>query len=525
MDTRRGRDKKESENATPAHNESTFDQLKGMIQSRDRTKKILGTLMFGLPIIIVFVFFGLPSDRMSSGASNAARVNKTFISLQDFDQEEKRIQKMQEYYAQMFGQPITFDPERQRAMRRQAVESLVQLELLSQATDKENILVSDKEILNYIQDMNEFKKDGQFQPLYYFQLLEANRLSPANFESKIKKQVQTQRTRQLFEATSRPSQLEMDKLHELSRQQWNIQFVKLDREEHGKKVVVSDSDVLESLKKDDFKKRVQSFFEANRSKYDTPEKISAQAIVVNFTPGNAESEKKALDKISDLHKKSSSEDFGQLAQKFSDDVGTKNKKGDLGYFARGEKEMALEQAAFSLEVGQVSAPVKGFTSYQLIKLTDRKPTAKAELVKVERQIASELLGKDRFEALQNQLAEALKSGQMDTVNATLKSMGLSWEETGFFSLDASQIPKLAEKELKMAVMDLSPKNKLSKSLTSIRNTRYAMYLKETKTIEPVVGGRDEAKMMTQQASNQMQDDWVQQFRTRSNVQINPMVIQ
>ena len=530
MDTRKGRENRENQNTeamkdvTP-QSHSTYDQLKAMLRSRDRTKKIIGTLLFGLPIIVVFVFFGLPSDRGNmSGGSSAARVNRAFISFADFSQEEQRIQKMQEYYAQMFGQPITFDPERQKAMRRQAVESLVQLELLSQATEHENILVSDKEILSFIQDMNEFKKDGQFQPSYYFQLLEANRLSPTTFESKIKKQVQTQRTRQLFESTSRPSQLEVDKLNELSRQQWNIQFVKLDREEQGKKVAVSDAEITEHLAKDEFKKRVNSYFEANRSKYDAPEKVSAQVIIANFTPGNAASEKKAMDKIMDVQTKAATEDFGQLAAKYSDDVGTKNKKGELGYFARGEKEMALENAAFSLEVGKVSAPVKGFTSYQLVKLTDRKAATKAELATVDKKIAAELLGKDKFEALQTQLAESLKSGQVDAVNAALKNMGLNWEETGFFSLDAAQIPKLMEKELKMAALELTPKSTLSKQLVTVRNLHYVLHLKDTKTVE-LDKNKNESKSMTQQASNQLQDDWIQQFRNTSNVQINPMVLE
>lgn len=524
MDTRKGRGNDEDLVDVTPKTGTTFEQLKGLIQSRDRTKKIIGTLLFGLPIIVVFVFFGLPNDNMSGGASNAARVNKTFISLQDFTQEEQRVQKMQEYYAQMFGQPITFDPERQKAMRRQAVESLVQLELLSQATEKENILVSDKEILGFIQEMNEFKKDGQFQPSYYFQLLEANRLSPANFESKIKKQVQTQRTRQLFEAVAKPSQLEMDKLNELSRQQWNVQFVKLDREEQGKKVAVSDAEVTENLAKEEFKKRVQSYFDANRTKYETPEKISAQVIVVNFTPGNAESEKMAMAKIIDIEKKISSEDFGQLAQKFSEDMGTKNKKGDIGYFSRGEKEGAVEQAAFSLEVGKVSPPVKGFTSYQLIKLTDRKPTAKAELASVDRKIAAELLGKDKFEGLQNQLEASVKTGQLEAVNNTLRAMNLNWEETGFFSLDSAQIPKLTEKELKTAAMDLSPKNKMSTQLVSVRNLRYVLFLKDVKMTD-VSSNKIESKTISQQASSQLQDDWIQQYRSNSTVQINPLVVQ
>ncbi len=524
MDTRKGRDTESDLLDVTPKTGSTFEQLKGLMQSRDRTKKILGTLMFSLPIMVVVVFFGLPNDKMGGGASNAARVNKTFISLADFTQEEQRVQKMQDYYAQMFGQPITFDPQRQKAVRRQAVESLVQMELLSQATERENILVSDKEILTFIQEMNEFKKDGQFQPSYYFQLLEANRLSPAGFESKIRKQVQTQRTRQLFEAVAKPSQLEIDQLNELSRQQWNVQFVKLDRDEQGKKINVSDADVTENLGKAEFKKRVQSFFDANRSKYDQPEKISVQVIVTNFTSGNPESEKKAMAKILEIQKQADKEDFGQLAQKMSEDVGTKSKKGDLGYFGRGEKEPAVEQAAFALDVGKVSAPVKGHTSYQLVKLTDRKPIVKAELASVERKIAAELLGKDKFEALQNQLAESVKAGQLEAVETTLKTMGLAWEETGFFSLDSAQIPKLTEKELKTAAMDLSPQHKLSKQLITVRNLHYLLLLKDVKMAD-VDKAKNESKTLAQQASSQLQDDWIQQFRNDSNVQINPLVVQ
>ncbi|MBL7543404.1 MAG: SurA N-terminal domain-containing protein [Bdellovibrionaceae bacterium] len=527
MDTRKGRNKvnEETNEVAAQQSHTVWDNLKGLIQSRDQTKKIIGTLLFGLPIILVFIFFGLPSDKMgAAGASNAARVNKTFISLADFSQEEQRIQKMQEYYAQMFGQPISFDPERQRGMRQQAVETLVQMELLAQASDKERILVSDKEILSFIQEMNEFKKDGQFQPSYYFQLLEANRISPTSFENKIKKQVQTQRTRQLFESAARPSQLEVDKLSELSRQQWNVQFVKLDREEQGKKMAVSDAEIAEHLAKEDFKKRVVSYFEANRSRYDVPERISAQLILVKFVPGKADTEKAAFDKIQDIQKKAETQDFGQLAQQFSDDVGTKSKKGDLGYFSRGEKEMGLENAAFALDVGKVSSPIKGFNSYQLVKVTDRKPVAKAELANVEKKIAGELLGKDKFEVMQNQLAENLKSGQIETVNSTLKTMGVNWDETGFFSLDAPQIPKLSEKELKMAALELSPKNKMSRQLVQVKGNRYILHLKEAKLVD-LDKSRDEAKMLAQQSSNQLQDDWIQQFRNQSTVQINPLVIQ
>lgn len=503
---------------------NTFDQLKQLIQSRDQTKRLLGSLLFGLPIIVVFIFFGLPSDRLSGGGSNAAQVNGTFISLQDFSQEEQRIQKMQEYYAQMFGQPVTFDPQRQKAMRQQAAESLIQMELLSQATEQEKILVSDKEILAYIQDMNEFKQDGVFQASLYFQLLEANRLTPANFENKIRKQIQTIRTRQLFEASVKPSKFELNKLSELSKEQWNIRFVKINKEELVGKVKIDESEVKKSLSSDDFQKRVKSFFEANQSKYNESERVSAQVIVVNFTPGNGDSEKKAHDKIIEIEKMTQTQDFGLLAQKMSDDAGTKSKKGEMGYFARGEKDPAVEQAAFSLEKGKISAPVKGFSSYQLIKLLDRKESKKADLELVKNKIASELLGKDKIEEIEKTLEGALKNQNISLVEELVKKTGANWEDTGLFSLDSMQIPKLTEKDLQLAAFEMNPiSKKMVPRLVSVHGAHYVLSLKETKKLES--SKTNDSKYLVQQTASQLQDDWIKQYRLSSKVKINPLILQ
>lgn len=519
------KDKKKGHSTEPEHKPLNFvDHIKDVLDSRDRTKKILGTVFFAVPIIMVFVFFGLPKNDLSGGGS-AAQVNKVFISLKDFSQEETRIQKMQEYYAQMFGQPITFDPERQKMMRRQAVESLIQQELLSQAAEDEGFIVSSKEILEKIKEIPEFKKDGFFTPTYYFQLLEANSLTPAKFENSIKKQIQALRTKEVFESAAKPSSLELAKMKELKATQWNVQFAKLDKEELGKKTVVSNEDVLKSLAQEDFVKRSKSYFEANKNQYDTPEKISAQVIMVNFKPGDADSQKKAEAKIKEIFEKTKSEDFGKLAQTYSEDVGTKSKKGDLGWFSRGEKDPAMEQAAFSLEPGKVSEPIRGFVSYQLIKVNDKKAMVKAEFEAVKSKVASELLARDMFDNQTKTIEEALKKADINEVNQALNKLNVKWDETGFFSLDAYQIPKLAEKELKAAVFQLSPSKKLGASLINLRGAKYLVYLKETKVDATSLDLKKEMTTLAQQRGSQLQEDWIQLVRKDAKVNINPIVLQ
>ncbi len=68
----------------------------------------------------------------------------------------------------------------------------------------------------------------------------------------------------------------------------------------------------------------------------------------------------------------SGEDFGKLAQQYSEDPGSKENGGELGYFARRQMVQEFDAAAFNLEVGEVSDIVETKFGYHIIKLTDKK---------------------------------------------------------------------------------------------------------------------------------------------------------
>jgi len=64
-------------------------------------------------------------------------------------------------------------------------------------------------------------------------------------------------------------------------------------------------------------------------------------------------------------------DFAQAAMEVSLCPSGQN-GGDLGYFTRGQMVKEFENAAFSMEIGQVSNPIKTQFGYHLIYLTDKK---------------------------------------------------------------------------------------------------------------------------------------------------------
>ncbi|PEG07316.1 peptidylprolyl isomerase PrsA [Bacillus wiedmannii] len=64
--------------------------------------------------------------------------------------------------------------------------------------------------------------------------------------------------------------------------------------------------------------------------------------------------------------------FEELAKQESQDLLSKDKGGDLGYFNSGRMAPEFETAAYKLKVGQISNPVKSPNGYHIIKLTDKK---------------------------------------------------------------------------------------------------------------------------------------------------------
>jgi foldase protein PrsA len=61
------------------------------------------------------------------------------------------------------------------------------------------------------------------------------------------------------------------------------------------------------------------------------------------------------------------EKFGKLAKELSIDSGSAKRDGNLGYFGRGKMVKEFENAAFNLQAGQISEPVKTQYGYHIIK--------------------------------------------------------------------------------------------------------------------------------------------------------------
>jgi peptidyl-prolyl cis-trans isomerase C len=119
---------------------------------------------------------------------------------------------------------------------------------------------------------------------------------------------------------------------------------------------------------------VRKYFEAHKAEF---EQVRARHILIRMSgspspvrPGQKDlTEAEALAKAQDLRKRiQAGEDFAQLAQKESDDTGSGANGGDLGFFHRGQMVPTFEQAAFAMQPGDLSEPVKSPFGYHVIKV-------------------------------------------------------------------------------------------------------------------------------------------------------------
>lgn len=143
--------------------------------------------------------------------------------------------------------------------------------------------------------------------------------------------------------------------------------------------------------------KLREYYENNKSNFIEDETVKASHILVS-------DEKKLAEIKADLEK---GKEFSSLAKEHSL-CPSKDRGGDLGFFTRGKMVPEFEEAAFSLEVGQVSEPVKTQFGYHLIRLDDKKPADQKEFEEVRSEIENKLLLEKQTKAF-NEKIDELKS--------------------------------------------------------------------------------------------------------------------
>jgi peptidyl-prolyl cis-trans isomerase D len=493
------------------------DNMASKLKRKISAKNATAMVLFGA-IILVFVFFGLPS-RMGGGFGSAARVNGTFISFADFENADQQITQM---YSQFMG-GRDFDPEQRKRMKQQALERLIYEELTAQAARKSGLKATDAEIISIItKDIPAFQKDGQFQREYYQAYLDSQHITAGEFENRVRKQLESMRLRRLFETSSRTLSLEADKQKTLQNYKMNLMFARLD-DSAATGEMVTTAEAQKALEDKDFLKRVQTEFELKQASLSQKEEVRAQHILILGKEGDEAAQKKALEKIKEVKAKVGKEDFGTLAQKYSEDPGSKTKKGDLGFFGRGAMVKEFEDAAFTLPVGKVSEPIKTAYGYHLIKVLEKKAPKEATFENSKVQLAREILAKEKMQKKAQEI-ETMIASNPSAAEDELKKLGVKWEETGLFPLSADNVPKIQGLDTAQ-VAGLTPKSPWLNSIAKVNNARYVIKLKELKVDNSAPAEASILESIQRKRADGIFTTWLQDFRKKSDIEMNNAILQ
>ena len=125
----------------------------------------------------------------------------------------------------------------------------------------------------------------------------------------------------------------------------------------------------------------KKFYEENKQQFDQKESVSAKHILVD----NEELCNTIKDEI-----KNGDITFEEAAKKYST-CPSNQQGGNLGAFSRGMMVPEFEDAAFAMEINEVSEPVKTQFGYHLIKVEDKKAATTSEFEAVKDQIVQRLM--------------------------------------------------------------------------------------------------------------------------------------
>jgi peptidyl-prolyl cis-trans isomerase D len=419
---------------------------------RDRVMGIVGWLLLGA-LFITFAFFGLNSYFTSTAKTYAADVNGVEIGIPQY---QRAYQQMRARIQKLMGEAFNPAMIDEAALKKKALQELIREQLLLQEAQDDGYAVSKQLVAAQISAVPAFKgEDGNFSAAKYRDILRMQGMTPAQFEWRLSRELLANQLVNGIVQTAGISQQELERLYRLQTQQRRFRYVKLPLAQFADKVEISDSDINQyykmhpdefmkpervkiqyvELSADDLKlsgkptdEALNALYDEHPERYVTPEQRRARHILISVPEGAGEKQvQQARAKAeSILARLKKGESFAKLAREDSDDPGSADKGGDLGYFTRGEMTPKFEQAAFSLKKGELSGIVRSAFGFHIIEVTDIKPKVTKPFEEVRNELVEEYQAHQRSElfAEKSELLADKAFEQPDTLQDAADALGL-----------------------------------------------------------------------------------------------------
>ncbi len=167
---------------------------------------------------------------------------------------------------------------------------------------------------------------------------------------------------------------------------------------------------------------IQQYFTAHQSEYSVPEQAKSRHILIKVAPGaDVKTDAAAKAKAEGILKQlQGGENFAELAKKYSDDPGSKDSGGELGFSQRGRMVPEFDNAIFTQKIGDMKI-VKTQFGYHIVQVEERQAAHSQQLNEVLPTIQATLIREQAAQAEVNYAhalaSEAIKTGLEKTAAA------------------------------------------------------------------------------------------------------------
>ncbi len=379
---------------------------------RDMLRGWVGKALLVL-LTVPFALVGIESYFVGGKAAPVATVNDEDIS--QFELDRSIDQQKQRLLASM-GDNADASRIDSEVLRKQVLKGLIDRALLTSHAHEKGFLIDDESIIRLIHETPAFQENGVFSQARYEQVLRNSGEDPINFPAKAKKEIAVSQLTGGIIQTAFVTAKQVDALSILDNQKRDIHIAVVPAASYLTKVQVSDDEVA-------------AHYKANTAKYTTEEKVAVDYLVLGaelFTDkvlltdadvearyaerlkSLADNEQRraahilikitdkvkdvdALATIKDIEKRvKAGEDFGALAKQYSQDEGSATNNGDLGFVGKGAFVPEFEKAMYTLNVNEVSEPIKTQFGYHIIKLLEIQKAAAPNMADIRPELEAEV---------------------------------------------------------------------------------------------------------------------------------------
>ncbi len=320
---------------------------------------------------------------------------------------------------------------------RQTWDQLVTEVLIVQQMQAHNITVSDREVdfvnrtqpIAEVQNIPDFQTDGKFDPAKYARFLDdpgtysnpQGKQFVLSAESAVRRALRFQKLQELVISAVKVTSAEVREAYVNQYEKVRVAYAGVETSAFPDSLaLVSESEV-------------RAYYDAHKDEYHQDAAVQASFVSFSKTPSARDSAETEAEIRRLLAQIRAGDDFGQLARNNSDDPGSAQKDGDLGFFGRGQMVKAFEDTAFSLDSGEISEPFRTQFGWHIVKVEDRKGAADSLRVHARHILLQTRARRNTLDSLRLQANVFLEHAEEFGFEGAVTEVDLVPQDTGFIT--------------------------------------------------------------------------------------------